>query len=210
FAWGLVAVAASMVLRLVSPAQAQIGWGVFFGLTALGLVSISSQRRALGLLLATAVMAFAGSLVWSGAQGGHQLLTPWQIPEKAAQSSTGEDALGFVRVSERGALEQLIAEAKANGQPVIVDVYADWCVSCIEMESDVLSKPRIQALLQPARRIKFDITATTPEQLAWMQDKNLFGPPAYLFWNAAGTPQDNLVGASTVDNFAAHLERVWN
>ncbi|MEO6699637.1 MAG: protein-disulfide reductase DsbD, partial [Paraperlucidibaca sp.] len=91
FAWGLVAVAASMVLRLVSPAQAQIGWGVFFGLTALGLVSISSQRRMLGLLLATAVMAFAGSLVWSGAQGGHQLLTPWQIPEKAAQSSTGED-----------------------------------------------------------------------------------------------------------------------
>jgi thiol:disulfide interchange protein DsbD len=210
FAWGLVAVAVSMVLRLVSPAQAQIGWGVFFGLTALGLVSISEQRRLRGLVLAIVVAAFAGSLIWSGAQGGHQLLKPWQIPEKAAQNVNGEDALGFVRVSQRAELEQLIAEAKTSGQPVIVDVYADWCVSCIEMESDVLSKPRIQTLLQPARRIKFDITATNAEQLTWMQEKNLFGPPAYLFWNAAGVPQDNVVGASSLANFAAHLERVWN
>jgi len=155
-------------------------------------------------------MIYAGSLVWSGAQGGHQLLKPWQLPAKAVQNGNGEDALGFVRVSERADLNSLIAEAKAKGQPVIVDVYADWCVSCIEMENDVLAKPSIQALLKPAKRIKFDITATTADQLAWMSENNLFGPPAYLFWDAAGTPQNNLVGATSLDNFAAHLERVWN
>ena len=210
FAWGLLAVAALVLLRLVSPAQAQIGWGVFFGLSALGLVSIGSQRRLLALLLATIMMFYAGSLVWSGAQGGHQLLKPWQLPAKAVQNGNGEDALGFVRVSERADLNSLIAEAKAKGQPVIVDVYADWCVSCIEMENDVIAKPSIQALLKPAKRIKFDITATTADQLAWMSENNLFGPPAYLLWDAAGTPQDNLVGATSLDNFAAHLERVWN
>ncbi len=210
FAWGLLAVAVLMLLRLVSPAQAQIGWGVFFGLSALGLVSISSQRLSLGLLLATILMMYAGSLIWSGAQGGHQLLKPWQLPAKATQNDNGEDALGFVRVSERADLNSLIAEAKAQGQPVIVDVYADWCVSCIEMENDVLAKPSIQALLKPAKRIKFDITATTADQLAWMSENTLFGPPAYVFWDATGTPQNNLVGATSLDNFAAHLERVWN
>lgn len=210
FAWGLLAVATLMLLRLVSPAQAQIGWGIFFGLSALGVVSISSQRRRLGLLLATLMMLYSGSLVWSGAQGGHQLFKPWHLPANTVPSGNNEDALGFVRVSERANLNRLIAEAKATGQVVIVDVYADWCVSCIEMENDVLAKPRIQALLTPAKRIKFDITATTADQLAWMQENNLFGPPAYLFWDAAGTPQDPLVGATSLDNFAAHLERVWN
>lgn len=208
FAWGLVAVAASMVLRLLSPAQAQIGWGVFFGLTALGLMSVASTRRALALIVATCLMTYGGSLVWSGAQGGQQLLSPWHIP--AARTTTGEDGLGFLRVKDRAALEQLIAEAKTAGQPVIVDVYADWCVSCIEMEHDVLSKPRIQALMEPARRIKFDITETTADQLAWMQDNALFGPPAYLFWDAQGTAQAPMIGATSLTNFAAHLERVWN
>lgn len=212
FAWGLVAVAVSMVMRLVSPAQAQISWGAFMGLSALGVMTLGISpnfaQRLLRLLFASALMIYAGSLVWSGAQGGHQLLKPWQIP--AASSTNSEDALGFIRVSERAALEQLIANAKAKAQPVIVDVYADWCVSCIEMENDVLSKPAIRALMAPAVRIKFDITATTAEQLAWMQDENLFGPPAYLFWNSAGEPQASVIGATPLATFAAHLERVWN
>jgi len=102
-----------------------------------------------------------------------------------------------------------VQAAKAQ-KPVIVDVFADWCVSCIEMEKKVLVLPEIVTLLEPGVRIKFDITDTTGAQLAWLQREKIIGPPAFLFWNAQGQKQDSLIGESTKQTFESSLKKAWN
>lgn len=209
FAALLLAVALVLINRLL-PVMAQLlVWAGYFTLAGAWLVSQASlPARFAGSLL----VVWAMLIVFAAARGGDSAWTPWTVLTESPPSiaSPAAQKTGFLTLSDPAAVDAAIAQAARDQRPVIVDVFADWCVSCVEMERKVLIRPDVQALLAPGVRIKFDITDTTPAQLAWMQREKLIGPPAFLFWNAQGRQQPGLIGESDQKTFESSVKTAWN
>jgi thiol:disulfide interchange protein DsbD len=92
--------------------------------------------------------------------------------------------LPFTRVKNIAELDARIAQA--GGKPVMLDFYADWCVSCKEMERNTLSDPRVQSKLKNIVLLQADVTANNADDKALLQRFQIFGPPATLFYNTQG------------------------
>jgi thioredoxin:protein disulfide reductase len=97
--------------------------------------------------------------------------------------------LRFSRIKNLTELNQRIAQAK--GQTVMLDFYADWCVSCKEFERYTFSDPRVQAKLKNTVLLQADLTANSEDDKALLQRFQLFGPPAILFFDAQGREQND-------------------
>jgi thiol:disulfide interchange protein DsbD len=95
----------------------------------------------------------------------------------------GKGETKFVRVDSIAALEAKLA---APGRPVMLDFYADWCVSCKEMEAFTFSDARVKARLERMLLLQADVTANTAEHKALLRRFSLFGPPGIIFFNAQG------------------------
>ena len=209
FALLLVAVAIMLINRLLPPLAQLLLWAVFFTLIGSSLVArVSLLSKTLGLVC----IMWAMLLVFASARGGDSAWTPWTVFSQNVGHTQVPPitATGFIKLTEPAAVDAAIVQAAKAQKPVIVDVFADWCVSCIEMEKKVLVLPEIVTLLEPGVRIKFDITDTTGAQLAWLQREKIIGPPAFLFWNAQGQKQDSLIGESTKQTFESSLKKAWN
>ena len=76
--------------------------------------------------------------------------------------------------------------AQAAGQPVMLDFYADWCVSCKEMERYTFTDAGVQAELARAVLLQADVTANDAEDQALLQHFGILGPPTIVFFDAAG------------------------
>jgi thiol:disulfide interchange protein DsbD len=92
--------------------------------------------------------------------------------------------LRFERVATVAALERAVREAR---QPVMVDVYADWCVACKEIESLTFGDAAVRARLAGLTLLRVDVTASGPEDRALLKRYGLFGPPALLFFAPGGS-----------------------
>lgn len=209
FALLLVAVAIMLVNRLLPSLVQLLLWAGFFTLIGSSLVArLSRLSKTVGLIC----IVWAMLLVFAAARGGDSAWTPWTVfSQNVGHTQASPNTVtGFIKLTDPAAVDAAIAQAAKAQKPVIVDVFADWCVSCIEMEKKVLILPEIITLLEPGVRIKFDITDTTGAQLAWLQREKIIGPPAFLFWNAQGKKQDSLIGESTKQTFESSLKKAWN
>lgn len=112
-------------------------------------------------------------------------------------------------VKQVSELKQILAEAKNSEKPVLVDWYADWCISCKVIEHEVLPDPRIVSELKRFRLIRFDMTESSAEQRALLDHYKLFGPPALLFFGKDGNELTTarVVGEIDVEGFSEHLSR---
>lgn len=112
-------------------------------------------------------------------------------------------------VTQASELDRILAESKSAGQPVVVDWYADWCISCKVIEHEVLPDPNIVSQLGAFRLIRFDMTDSNPEQRALLDRYKLFGPPALLFFGKNGNELENVrvVGEIDVEAFSERLSR---
>ena len=97
-----------------------------------------------------------------------------------------QSVLPFLRVASVAQLEQAVADAARQGRPVVLDFYADWCVSCIEMERFTFTAPAVREKLAPAVLLQADVTANTPDDRALLERFGLFGPPGIVFFNVKG------------------------
>lgn len=116
-------------------------------------------------------------------------------------------ALNFTQIKSIAELESQLQ--LAQGKPVMLDFYADWCVSCKEMEQFTFSDPRVKTALQDTVLLQADVTANTTEDKALLQKFNLFGPPGILFFNDQATLETKLkvIGYKTADDFLQILEQ---
>jgi thiol:disulfide interchange protein DsbD len=138
------------------------------------------------------VVLLAGGLAQiAGVLGGSRdVLQPLAVFEHGAAAITGStqgsvaNGLQFTRVKSVADLDARIAAAK--GRPVMLDFYADWCVSCKEMERYTFSDPRVQARLSNVLLLQADVTASSDDDKALLKRFALFGPPGLIFWNANG------------------------
>ena len=129
----------------------------------------------LALLLGAAYMIGALS-------GANDILHP--LGNISHASVEAPSTLRFERVKGIPALDARIAQA--GGKTVMLDFYADWCVSCKEMERFTFSDSTVQARLKNAVLLQADVTANDAEDKALLQRFQIFGPPATLFFDGAG------------------------
>lgn len=157
------------------------------------------------------VMLLAGAALVVGlAAGSRDPLQPLKgvVAANAAAGGGAEaPALPFVRVKSVADLE---ARVKAAGKPVMLDFYADWCVSCKEMERFTFADPKVRAKLAGFTLLQADVTANSEDDKALLQRFKLFGPPGIIFFDAAGQEIAGLrvVGFQEATPFLQVLQRV--
>ncbi|CAI0956001.1 Thiol:disulfide interchange protein DsbD precursor [Serratia entomophila] len=167
----------------------------FFGWAfALSLKTARGWARALQLLLlAAAVIAARPLQDWAfGATGAQQANLPH---------------LSFTRIDNVGQLE--LALQRAQGKPVMLDLYADWCVACKEFEKYTFSDAAVQAKLANVVLLQADVTANNAEQAALLKRLQVLGLPTILFFNGAGQelPAQRVTGFMDAPAFNAHLQK---
>lgn len=189
FGFGLLAVAVWLLERVIpGPVSLALWAALAAGLAVrLGLMQGGNYlRQTIALLFGL----YAAAALFGALAGGEDPLRPLQ--PLTGGSSVQPASAAFTLIKEPAELERQLALAAERGQPAIVDVYADWCISCKIMERTILSQPEVQALLTDHLRIKLDLTANSPQQRDWLTRHQLFGPPAYLFFARNGQEQRDL------------------
>jgi thiol:disulfide interchange protein DsbD len=121
-----------------------------------------------------------------------------------------EKQLGELKFKVIGSIEALqpfFDEAKRTGKPLLLDFYADWCISCKEMEIKTFGNSAVAKKMQDYILVQADVTRNTAEHQALLKQYGLFGPPGILFFNPAGEEQVNqrVVGFMPPDRFLLRL-----
>jgi len=180
-----------------------------FGRTAAGGDSWRLVARGLGL-----AAIFWGLIMMVGAAaGGHDPLQPLRgaaLPGLAGEAAArSAEPLPFRMVTSIEELDRELATAKAAGQPVMLDFYADWCVSCKEMEKYTFSVPDVQKDLSGFVLLKADVTANSDADQALFRRFGVYGPPTTAFFGVHGREcrAFRLVGFVGADDFRSHLAR---
>ncbi|MBR8270305.1 protein-disulfide reductase DsbD [Burkholderia cenocepacia] len=122
----------------------------------------------------------------------------------ASASAAAADGPAFAPVRSSGELDALL---KTSGRPVMLDFYADWCVSCKEMEHLTFTDARVQARLARLHLVRADVTANNPDDQALLKRFNLFGPPGIIFFDRNGNEIGRVVGYQAADTFLRSLDR---
>jgi len=119
-----------------------------------------------------------------------------------------ESGLVFQRVTNSAQLNALLNQAKQKGQPVLLDFYADWCVTCKEMELLTFSNEKVKAALSTYQLIQVDVTKNTVEHQRILKQYALFGPPAILFFDANGDEKiaRRVIGFMKAERFLERLQ----
>ncbi|MGH8433240.1 MAG: protein-disulfide reductase DsbD [Pseudomonas sp.] len=212
----LLAVAVWLLERVLPGNWALALWGLLAGGVALFLgaleFSYKPPRQRLAQLAGLAFLAYALS-AWVGALQGesdplHPLGRPALTGNTASTSATATSA-SWQTVKTPSELSAALSAAKAAKQPLLLDWYADWCISCKVIEREVLTAPEVVGQLAGYRLIRFDMTESTPEQRALLDHYQLFGPPAVLFFSPEGDEWADIrvVGEVDTGNFAERLRK---
>jgi thiol:disulfide interchange protein DsbD len=185
-----------------------VGIGLFLG--ALDFSPAPTARLArhrLGHLLGLLALVY-GLACWYGAFSGHSdPFKPLAGPATSqSQAATGVNGR-WQTISGDRQLQAVLADAKAAGQPLLLDWYADWCISCKVIEHEVLTDSRVMALLENYRLVRLDLTDSNAEQRAMLDRYQLFGPPALMLFGANGSEIDGsrVVGEINAANFAERI-----
>ncbi len=211
----LLAVAVLLVERVIPAAFAMVLWGLLLissGVYLGALTQHSAEASGWSKLwksLGVALLVYGVLMLVGAAAGGKDTIQPLR---GLAPAAGGAGAMAahpeFKPIKTVADLDQAVAEAEAQGKPVMLDFYADWCVSCKEMERYTFPDPAVQQAMQRYMLLQADVTANDAEDKALMQERfGIPGPPAMLFFDSSGEEQRGwrLVGFVPADEFAAHL-----
>jgi thiol:disulfide interchange protein DsbD len=181
-------------LPMVAWAALGIGYGAYLLWSKRG----AWQSKALGIVFAAlGLLEFAGV-----ATGGQDALAPLAHLRQGGATHTE-----FRRIKS---VEQLdVAIAQAGGKTVMLDFYADWCVSCKEMEKLTFSDSRVRAQFANMVLLQADVTANDAQDKALLKRFRLFGPPGIIFFDKAGreVAGGRVVGYQDADRFLESLRR---
>ena len=213
-AFGLVLL--GMAIYLVSPflpvSVQMLAWAALLTVTAITLRAIDRlppnahgfQRfsKGLGIIALLAGLAYlVGAL-----SGGRDVLQPLS-GLRVTDSGHAAGETPFERVNTAAELDARVRAAA--GRTVMLDFYADWCVSCKEMERYTFSDSRVRARLSEMVLLQADVTANTADHAALLKRFRLFGPPGIIFFDRDGReiPGLRVIGFQAADRFVAVLDQ---
>ncbi|MDO5666717.1 MAG: protein-disulfide reductase DsbD [Alcaligenaceae bacterium] len=189
--------------------------------------SMDAQGTSVFAIFAKAIAYLAliwGILLLIGlASGRPSLLKPLQglnLAQNASTISTGAQLAtspgsataitnaDFQRIGSSAELDEVIAQNA--GRPVMLDFYADWCVSCHQMEAFTFSVPEVAQKMQQMALLQADVTPNTPEDRELLKRFRLFGPPGIIFFDPNGNELKDIrvVGFQNAERFSESLDRV--
>jgi thiol:disulfide interchange protein DsbD len=156
-----------------------------------------------------------GILLLIGAASGSE--DPLQPLNKLRVDSSGSSTGGLMAAQDHGVqfkriktvadLDRELQAAQQAGRPVMLDFYADWCVSCKEMEKYTFTDAKVQQALGNAVLLQADVTANDDDDKALLERFEVFGPPTIAFFGRDGVERKNyrLVGFSPAESFSRHV-----
>jgi thiol:disulfide interchange protein DsbD len=225
--FGVVLLAAALwIVWPVLPASAQMllaALWLLIAAAALGLFTPNaggpSVWRRLGRGVGAALAIWAATLLVGLAAGSSDPVRPLavlaaraastnvaNVPEAApAATATAPADTAFAPVQSTANLDSLL---KTNARPAMLDFYADWCVSCKEMERFTFTDKRVQARLAQLQLLRADVTANNGDDQALLKRFDLFGPPGIIFFDRSGKEVLRVVGYESADKFLRSLDRV--
>ena len=173
------------------------GWGVLMlvAATSLGafdrLHEVEGAGARLGKAFGVALAVLGAAQIVGAAAGSSDALQPLlRFAQKTSDKTSAADAvtadgeaLHFQRVRD---VTELDAAVRSAGRTVMLDFYADWCVSCKEMERFTFNDPRVRARLDKALLLQVDVTRNSAADRELLKRYKLFGPPGILFFDAQG------------------------
>lgn len=211
----LIAVAIWFISRVVPPVVELFLWAALLIVTAIYMGALDQLKEGAGWQrlwkgVGIMMMVYGIVLVIGASAGSESVLKPLQ--GMAQVSGTGTDhstnELEFKRIKSLADLQNELQQASLNGQIVMLDFYADWCISCIEMETYTFPEPEVHMALKDVVLLQVDVTANDEIDQELMQKFDIFGPPAILFFGKDTIERKSyrLVGFVKAKKFVAHVE----
>jgi thiol:disulfide interchange protein DsbD len=214
-AFGLLLFAVAVwIVQPVLPSWAVLGaWGLLLLVTGFMLRPFEGHSHAhavaprawLKQALGVVALILGAMQIVGAASGGHDPLQPLSHWARGSNGSVRSDAgPQFQPVRSVAELDRLL---QAPGRPVMLDFYADWCVSCKKMERFTFTDPVVAQKMSRALLLKADVTANNDEDRALLKRFKLFGPPGTIFFDAQGREIEGLrvVGFQNAERFASTL-----
>ncbi len=211
----MLAVAVWMLSRILPPAIIILLWAMLLILPAIYLKAIDplpaqcsgwhKLLKGIGLMM----LAYGLLLLIGFSMGNNNPLKPLQgLGVNNAQAA--EQGLIFKRVASLAALETEIQQASAKHQTVMLDFYADWCISCKEMAAYTFTDTNVKQTLSGVLLLQADVTSNSTDDQALLAKFNLIGPPAILFFGADGkeSTEYRVIGYQDTETFIKTLQRV--
>ncbi|MCB1653477.1 MAG: protein-disulfide reductase DsbD [Pseudomonadales bacterium] len=205
---------ALLLVRPVLDESLWVGlWGVLLVLVACSLwQQAQTFLRARMLFSPLSLLAgLWGSLLLVGAAGGgSDLWQPLQVytakTVAGSSATTAHDA--FITIKDPASLERELASAKEQGQWVLFDYYADWCVSCKVMEKQVFAKPQVMQALEGVRLLRLDVTADNVASRELLSRYQVPGPPSFIWIGPDGAERrgQRITGEVNAETFLNN----WN
>jgi thiol:disulfide interchange protein DsbD len=159
------------------------------------------------------LFAMAAAIMLIGvASGGRDALQPLShlSVARTGGEAAGTQAVRFERVRSVAELDARVAQAAAAGKPVLLDFYADWCVSCKEMERMTFVDPRVRSRLSEIVLLQADVTANNADDKALLRRFGLFGPPGIILFGPDGRERPvRVIGYQSANRFLESLERAF-
>ena len=210
----LLAVAIYLVSPVIPMAMQMLAWAALLILTGVYLRAIdplpqgahgfARVSKGVGIIALVAGMAY----VVGALSGSRDVLQPLSGLRGAV---AGAPAAGLTVAFQRvGSVAELdAAVAAAQGKTVMLDFYADWCVSCKEMERYTFTDPAVQSRLAGMIKLQADVTAGSADHQALLKRFRLFGPPGIVFFDPAGREIQGLrvIGFQSADKFSTVLDQ---
>ena len=169
-------------------------------------------------------MLYGAALLVGALSGSGSLLTPlksfsaggsggaFSAVTASNGGAAGSHELEFQTIKATDDLDNFLLASSQNGQPVILDFYADWCVSCKEMEAFVFTDPKVMGEMSKAVLLRADVTKNDKIDRALLKRFGLFGPPAILFFDPSDGEESRngrVVGYMDKGDFYSHISRVY-
>ena len=199
----MLAVAAWMLSRIVPERFALLLWSVPLAAAAVVLwtgIPTIKRNRMIVQIAAAATTAYAAILLGGGIMGNTDPLSPLT----RTGTSNGHE-LTFHPIKSVADLQREVVAANAQGKAVLLDFYADWCVSCKEMERYTFTDANVQSALGGTVLLRANVTDNDAQDQALLQHFGIFGPPTIAFYGADGQERRNfrVVGYMKAAEFAS-------
>jgi len=145
------------------------------------------------------------------ASGGSNMFRPLEgLLNKDQAGDVRSNTLSFQMIKGVDGLQSVLDQAISEDKFVMLDFYADWCITCKEMEHEAFSDSRVQQLLSQVILLQADVTNNDELDKALLKKFSLYGPPAILFFNKQGNEEKShrLVGFMKTEDFLKHVNGV--
>jgi thiol:disulfide interchange protein DsbD len=214
----MLAVAIWLLSRILSPLITQLLWALLLIVSAVYMGALRQHNKdttqwqllwkglGLSLLLVGVIMIVGAST------GKSNLLSPLANLGSGVNATLASEHKGIVfkSVKSIGDLSENLKQASKNKQVTMLDFYADWCISCKEMEEITFKDSAVKSKLSKVQKLQADVTANNNIDTALLKNFGIIGPPAILFFNKEGEELRNhrIVGYMDADKFLKHIAKV--